>query len=285
MIVAQEAHDLWTSVYLPKLIGQTTDDILEHIKRRPFEINPRLFDFPAKVITGTFRSESVSPGDDSLTSEQAHDLAWSRLTEGEKREVDDRRSIIDRVREIDQTFGILSLTESSDNLLMWAHYADEHRGDPWRSKRVIRRSSSRTRTDRTRGRSALPFAAPVIGRRLGCPRCVLHQKPSVGIRAGVPDRTPTRARRQDRVEIAHRSSYLRVPLSAPLSSLDHLRPAIPSEQTRAGRGCPGTPESNLNGARRFAAGAVDRAEYRLLREEITRDRVGKVGEDVALPKL
>src|SRR5512135_205937 len=128
MIAAQEAHDLWTSIYLPKLIGQTTGDILEHAMRRPFEINPRLLDFPATVIAGTFRSESVSPGDDSLTSEQAHDLAWFRLTEGEKREVDDRRSIIDRVREIDQTFGILSLTESYDNLLMWAHYADEHRG-------------------------------------------------------------------------------------------------------------------------------------------------------------
>ena len=75
MIAAQEAHDLWTSIYLPKLIGKTTDDILDHIKRRPFEINPDLLNFPAKVIAGTIRSESVSPGVDSFTSEQAHDLA------------------------------------------------------------------------------------------------------------------------------------------------------------------------------------------------------------------
>jgi Protein of unknown function (DUF2971) len=38
------------------------------------------------------------------------------------------RSAIERLRHIDRTFGILSLSCSSDNLLLWAHYADEHRG-------------------------------------------------------------------------------------------------------------------------------------------------------------
>ena len=35
---------------------------------------------------------------------------------------------IERVRRIDDTFGILSLCTTADNLLLWAHYAAEHRG-------------------------------------------------------------------------------------------------------------------------------------------------------------
>jgi len=35
---------------------------------------------------------------------------------------------IDRIRQIDEVFGILSLSMTSDNLLLWAHYASEHRG-------------------------------------------------------------------------------------------------------------------------------------------------------------
>jgi len=35
---------------------------------------------------------------------------------------------IERVRRIDDTFGILSLSAAADNLLLWAHYAAEHRG-------------------------------------------------------------------------------------------------------------------------------------------------------------
>src|SRR6266849_2373668 len=33
-----------------------------------------------------------------------------------------------KIRELDQMVGILSLTETPDNLLMWSHYADQHRG-------------------------------------------------------------------------------------------------------------------------------------------------------------
>jgi hypothetical protein len=36
--------------------------------------------------------------------------------------------ILNRIDEIDSTFGILSLTKTKENLLMWAHYADDHRG-------------------------------------------------------------------------------------------------------------------------------------------------------------
>src|SRR5262245_8173051 len=35
---------------------------------------------------------------------------------------------IERVRRIDDTFGVLSLCTTADNLLLWAHYAAEHRG-------------------------------------------------------------------------------------------------------------------------------------------------------------
>lgn len=35
---------------------------------------------------------------------------------------------IDKLRKIDQVFGILSLSMRADNLLLWAHYAAEHRG-------------------------------------------------------------------------------------------------------------------------------------------------------------
>jgi hypothetical protein len=35
---------------------------------------------------------------------------------------------IERLRRIDETFGILSLSGAPDNLLLWAHYASEHRG-------------------------------------------------------------------------------------------------------------------------------------------------------------
>ena len=49
-------------------------------------------------------------------------------------------------RELARTIGILSLTESPDNLLMWAHYADSHQGfviefDPKSSFFAQRRSS------------------------------------------------------------------------------------------------------------------------------------------------
>jgi hypothetical protein len=36
--------------------------------------------------------------------------------------------IIEKIDSIDQKFGILSLTAAKENLLMWAHYADEHKG-------------------------------------------------------------------------------------------------------------------------------------------------------------
>jgi hypothetical protein len=35
---------------------------------------------------------------------------------------------IDKLKSIDQVFGILSLSMRADNLLLWAHYAAEHRG-------------------------------------------------------------------------------------------------------------------------------------------------------------
>jgi Protein of unknown function (DUF2971) len=35
---------------------------------------------------------------------------------------------INKLKKIDQVFGILSLSTTSDNLLLWAHYAGEHRG-------------------------------------------------------------------------------------------------------------------------------------------------------------
>jgi Protein of unknown function (DUF2971) len=35
---------------------------------------------------------------------------------------------IEKVRNIDQVFGILSLSMTADNLLLWAHYGSEHRG-------------------------------------------------------------------------------------------------------------------------------------------------------------
>lgn len=39
-----------------------------------------------------------------------------------------QQEILSRVETIDTTYGILSLTETHNNLLMWAHYADDHRG-------------------------------------------------------------------------------------------------------------------------------------------------------------
>lgn len=38
------------------------------------------------------------------------------------------RKVIEKLDSIDKRFGVLSLTGAPDNLLMWAHYADEHKG-------------------------------------------------------------------------------------------------------------------------------------------------------------
>jgi hypothetical protein len=38
------------------------------------------------------------------------------------------KQAIDKIRKIDEVFGILSLSMTADNLLLWAHYASEHRG-------------------------------------------------------------------------------------------------------------------------------------------------------------
>jgi DUF2971 family protein len=39
-----------------------------------------------------------------------------------------QKEILSRIQTIDSTYGILSLTTTNNNLLMWAHYADDHRG-------------------------------------------------------------------------------------------------------------------------------------------------------------
>jgi len=39
-----------------------------------------------------------------------------------------QKEILSRIQTIDSTYGILSLTKTNKNLLMWAHYADDHRG-------------------------------------------------------------------------------------------------------------------------------------------------------------
>jgi hypothetical protein len=38
------------------------------------------------------------------------------------------QNAIDKLKQIDQHFGILSLSMTADNLWLWAHYANEHRG-------------------------------------------------------------------------------------------------------------------------------------------------------------
>lgn len=38
------------------------------------------------------------------------------------------KSVIEKIKSIDQKFGILSLTATGENLLMWAHYSNEHKG-------------------------------------------------------------------------------------------------------------------------------------------------------------
>jgi hypothetical protein len=48
-------------------------------------------------------------------------------SKGERKPVPSEMAI-EKIRRIDQVFGILSLSMTSDNLLLWAHYASEHRG-------------------------------------------------------------------------------------------------------------------------------------------------------------
>ncbi len=41
---------------------------------------------------------------------------------------EEAESIMEKIKSIDKKFGILSLTSTEDNLLMWAHYSNEHKG-------------------------------------------------------------------------------------------------------------------------------------------------------------
>jgi len=54
---------------------------------------------------------------------------WSTPSKGPAiRDAEIAKSIIEKIKSIDQKFGILSLTSTRDNLLMWAHYSNEHKG-------------------------------------------------------------------------------------------------------------------------------------------------------------
>lgn len=65
-------------------------------------------------------------------------LSNQKLSPSEKKELhqkimsipaEDRAKFVDeRIKEVFERCGLLCLTKKNDNLLMWAHYADEHRG-------------------------------------------------------------------------------------------------------------------------------------------------------------
>lgn len=58
-------------------------------------------------------------------------LRASNDSEQQGRQLSDeeiQQEILSRIQTIDSTYGILSLTKTNKNLLMWAHYADDHRG-------------------------------------------------------------------------------------------------------------------------------------------------------------
>lgn len=55
----------------------------------------------------------------------------SGTSEAKERDLSEKEiqeQILHRINDVDCTFGILSLTKTHENLLMWAHYADDHRG-------------------------------------------------------------------------------------------------------------------------------------------------------------
>ena len=76
---------------------------------------------------GTFSAATFTPP--YLYRAARNREARASLTEAEKRErVRKLDEATEHLGRIDFTYGILSLTAKSDNLLLWAHYADEHRG-------------------------------------------------------------------------------------------------------------------------------------------------------------
>lgn len=138
-VFADEAERaLWNTFYLPKLASDAANEIMRETTQNPWRPPVAAFQFPLEVIKGmpmtrdeaTWALKSTAePGRGWATATQsARALAESRMTDQERREVARQRQIVERLREIDEEVGIFSLTRSHENLLMWAHYADEHRG-------------------------------------------------------------------------------------------------------------------------------------------------------------
>jgi Protein of unknown function (DUF2971) len=85
-----------------------TQDIMSGLMSSPFSV-------PAAAYT--------LPSDDFRRASNDSDQKGRQLSDEEV-----QKEILSRIQTIDSTYGILSLTQTNENLLMWAHYADDHRG-------------------------------------------------------------------------------------------------------------------------------------------------------------
>lgn len=101
----------------------------------PFELNPS-FDLFSKQDIENLPDDPANPGQKLLSPEAIQEMLWT-LSPGISRLIgqhkDQSGSFSLRNNAIaqftlDSEFGILCLTEEPTNLLMWAHYGDQHRG-------------------------------------------------------------------------------------------------------------------------------------------------------------
>jgi hypothetical protein len=131
-------RSLLNALSVAKLAGEATTDIMQETALNPFAPPEAAFRFPIQVIQrmpmtmeeaerGVIVTARPRPSLATMSTSD-RDAGESGLTDEQRRELDVQRRKVARLREIDRQVGILSLTRSRENLLMWAHYAEQHHG-------------------------------------------------------------------------------------------------------------------------------------------------------------
>jgi len=71
----------------------------------------------------------ISKAHPDKSAQEIHDICYREQQEGHLKDPDYWRNYHREFKDkVDNTFGIVSLTSKPDNILMWSHYADCHRG-------------------------------------------------------------------------------------------------------------------------------------------------------------
>jgi hypothetical protein len=90
----------------------------------PFDCYPRITYYRDKELQLKFFIENVIQQEEGISIEEAEKIA-KRMVENEEWGQLNMRSI---VRDVLDEYGVYSLTELNDNMLMWSHYANSHKG-------------------------------------------------------------------------------------------------------------------------------------------------------------